>query len=247
VAVVLPAAAVSVWLLVSVSGGSEEAPGPPKAAIVDQLSLTAPNPDFGEQAGEMLERAGYQVDYFPGEVVRVDFYRDLPTHGYEIILLRAHAAGQDFGEDAYGEDVSLFTSERVGPGKYVKEQRERLLKGVGYTARDMEEGNLFFGIPPAYVESKMRGNFDGATVVLMGCDVLRAQNMAEAFVGRGAGAVVGWDRTVSASHTDVATLSMLRQMLEDDLSPQEAAAAAMAEVGPDPYYESVFLSYPPEG
>ena len=37
--------------------------GPPRAAIVDQLSLTVPNPDFVESATETLERAGYIVDY----------------------------------------------------------------------------------------------------------------------------------------------------------------------------------------
>ena len=74
----------------------------------------------------------------------------------------------------------------------------------------------------------------------------RAQNRAAAFAGRGAGAVVGWDATVSARHTDLATLSMLRYLLVDELPVQEAAAASMAEVGPDPFYDSVFLSYPPE-
>ncbi len=32
-------------------------------------------------------------------------------------------------------------------------------------------------------------------------------------------------------------------MLEDGLSAEDAAEAAMAEVGPDPYYDAEFLSY----
>ena len=235
--------AVAAFFVLSPSDGGP--PGPPRAVIVDQLELTAPNPDFAKQATELLEAAGYEVDYVPGAEVTVDYYRELPSKGYEIVLLRAHAAGRELADDEYGDDVSLFTSERVSP-TYLKEQRDGLLKGVGYTREQMERGELLFGIPSSFVRESMQGDFGGATVVLMGCDVLRAKNMAEAFVGRGAGAVVGWDATVSARHTDLATLSMLRYLLVDELPVQEAAAASMAEVGPDPFYDSVFLSYPPE-
>ncbi len=240
----LAVGAVAAFFVLSGSDGGP--PGPPRAVIVDQLELTAPNPDFAKQATELLEAAGYEVDYVPGAEVTVDYYRELPSKGYEIVLLRAHAAGRELSDDEYGDDVSLFTSERVSATKYAKEQRERLVKGVGYNREQMERGELYFGIPSSFVQRSMKGDFGGATVVLMGCDVLRAQNMAEAFVDRGAGAVVGWDAPVSARHTDAGTLSMLRYLLVDELPVQEAAAAAMAEVGPDPYYDSVFLSYPPE-
>ena len=236
-------ASAAAFLILSPSG---EPPGPPRAVIVDQLELTAPNPDFAKQATELLEAAGYEVDYVPGAEVTVDYYRELPSKGYEIVLLRAHAAGRELAADDYGDDVSLFTSERVSANKYVREQRERLVKGVGFSREQMERGELYYGIPSSFVRESMQGDFGGATVVLMGCDVLRAQNMAEAFVDRGAGAVVGWDAPVSARHTDLGTLSMLRYLLVDELPVQEAAAAAMAEVGPDPYFDSVFLSYPPE-
>ena len=92
----------------------------------------------------------------------------------------------------------------------------------------------------------MRGGFDGANVVLMGCDVLRGEQLAAAFVDKGAGVVVGWDRPVTAAHTDAATLSLLRRYLVEGQSFEEAAAAASAELGPDPYYEGVLLSYTAE-
>lgn len=244
VAVALPLAAVVAFLVLSRSG--DEPPGPPRAVIVDQLSLTAPNPNFAARATEMLEAAGYEVDYVPGEEVTVDYYRELPTHNYEIVLLRAHAAALELADDDYGEEVSLFTSERVSANKYAREERERLLKGVGFSREQMEAGELYYGIPSGFVRESMKGDFDGAKVVLMGCDVLRAQNMAEAFIDKGADAVVGWDAPVSASHTDAATLSLLQYMLEEQLPIQEAAAAAMAELGPDPFFDSVLLSYPPE-
>ena len=236
--------AVVAFFVLSPSDGGP--PGPPRAVIVDQLELTAPNPDFAKQATELLVAAGYEVDYVPGAEVTVDYYRELPSKGYEIVLLRAHAAGRELAADDYDDDVSLFTSERVSATKYAREQRERLLKGVGFSREQMEAGELYYGIPSGFVRESMKGDFDGAKVVLMGCDVLRAQNMAEAFIDKGADAVVGWDAPVSASHTDAATLNLLRHMLEEQLPIQEAAAAAMAELGPDPFYDSVLLSYPPE-
>ncbi len=235
---IVVAAAASVWLLLSPGSG-----GPPTAAIVDQLSLTTPNQAFVEEATDLLGAAGYDVIYVPGEQVTVEFYRDLSASGYDVILLRAHAARQAL-EVEFADDVSLFTSERFNPNRYTEEGRRRLLTGVGYTQEDVEEGDLFYGIPPAFVESKMRGDFGGATVVLMVCDVLRAEAMAQAFVERGAGAVVGWDKSVTAPHTDAATLSLLRHFLSEDLPVQQSAEAAMADVGSDPATGAALLAYP---
>ena len=220
--------------------------GPPKAAIVDQLSLTAPNPAFAEEATAMLEEAGYAVDYVPGEQVTVDFYRSLPTHGYELIFLRAHAGRyQVDGEPT--DDTRLFTSEPYSPLKYVEEQRDGRLSISIFDRSDLEDNEAYFGIPADFVTSSMKGSFNDAKVILMGCDVLRGERLAKAFVEKGAEAVVGWDAPVSASHTDAATLELLRRHLFDDLSVPAAAAAAMDELGPDPYYDGVLLSYTSEG
>src|SRR3990170_2508335 len=71
-------------------GAGDEA-GPPRAAIVDQLAFNIQNPDFVTQATGLLEQAGYQVDYYPSDRITVDFYRRLPSKGYDFILFRAHA------------------------------------------------------------------------------------------------------------------------------------------------------------
>jgi hypothetical protein len=227
--------------LVSVWGGPAE---PPRAAIVDQLSLTYPNTQFVEAASEMLVDAGYEVDYYSGESVTVDFYRDLGTHGYDIVLVRAHAGRRV--SIAEGPTADLFSSERYIASKHVREQQEGSLK-VGSYSEDAEPGELLFTIPAQFVSSEMRGRFDGATVVLMGCDVLAGQTLAQAFVDRGAGSVVGWDSSVTAAHTDATTLRLLQGVLRERLSVQRAAVAAMAELGPDPFYQARLVAYPPEG
>jgi hypothetical protein len=217
--------------------------GPPSAVIVDQLSLTAPNDNFLSSARDALEGAGYRVDYVPGEQVTVEYYRNLPAQGYDIVLVRAHA-GRRVTADELSAD--LFTSEAYDSDRHVEDQEAGRLK-IGTYDEDAPLSEALFTIPAEFVSESMRGDFDGATVVLMGCDVLAGSALAAAFVDRGARAVVGWDDSVSAAHTDSATLVFLQNLLDRALPPEAAAAAAADEVGPDPYYGATLISYPAGG
>lgn len=226
------------WILLS--GGSP--PGPRTAVIVDQLSLSQPNPALAETATNMLERAGYAVDYYPGEEVTVDFYRDLPSHGYDLIVLRVHSGlARAYGEPT--DYVSLFTGEPFDETRHTAEGAAGLLGRAKYYDGSPE----YYGIVPAFIEASMKGRFDGATVIMLGCDGLTTDTSAEAFVHKGANAVVGWSGLVSAKHTDAATESLLRHLLADGLSIRDAVAQTMAEVGPDPEFGSVLGVYPSKG
>ena len=239
VALLIGVAALTYALLAG--GGDDAQPRPLTAVIVDQLALTYPNPEFVEEATQTLRDAGYAVDYVPGEDVTVDFYRDLPSQGYDMVVLRIHAARHQNNQS--GTEIllpELFTAEPYSLTEHTWEREQGYLGSVAYYEGDEE---TFFGIGPAFVAARMRGNFDGATVVMMGCNGLISDQMAAAFIRRGAGAFVSWDDLVSAAHTDAATLSLLGHMFGDELSPGDAAVATMNDVGPDPYYGSVLLSY----
>jgi hypothetical protein len=233
--------------------------GHAKAAIVDQLSLTFPNPTFVDSATSMLEKAGYAVDYYPGEEVTVNFYRDLPSHDYKLLILRVHSAvpGKDLTVrgnasaatvqrvlSAIGEDSVLFTSEPYSETSYLEEQEALRLVPVQYYADD--PGSWYFAITPDFMRSSMTGEFDGTTIVLLGCSGLAFDRTAAAFVEKGAKAVVGWTNLVSADHTDAATERLLQHLLAEGLTAKEAVAKTMTEVGPDPSYGSVLRIYPPE-
>jgi hypothetical protein len=221
-------------------GGSATAP---RAVIVDQLSLTAPNPSFAATARSLLEQAGYSVDYYPGEEVTVDFYRDLPTQDYDLLVLRVHSALTKLG-DKETDDVSLFTNETYNETKYLDEQAtQRLSVGAYYSGWPGE----YFAVTPVFVRSSMKGEFDDATIILMGCYGLTSDMMAEALVRKGAKSVVSWDGLVTAPHTDAATEHLLRHLLLDGLTVEEATAQSMAEVGPDPQNDSRLLVYPSGG
>jgi hypothetical protein len=223
-------------------------PGKPKAVIIDQLAITDPNPDFVNAAGTRLQAAGYAVDYYRADEVTVDFYRELPRKGYKFIVIRSHASQKVYERDrATGgsiekDGVALFTNESYTPFSHTDDQREYRL-GVG-SYPQLGITDKYFLIGPTFVQSSMKGQFHGATIVLMGCGGLSTKDMAQAFQRRGVSEFISWDTLVTAAHTDAATEALLTYLLSDGLPPSEAVAKTMADVGPDPSYGSRLLSFP---
>jgi hypothetical protein len=232
----------------------------PRAAIIDQLGSRTPNPSFVETTTATLEEAGYAVDYYGADQVTVEFLRDLPTHYYDLVVLRGHSAipGKDLTlpKDVdpatldrimrrIGNDVLLFTSEPYDETAYLDDQKALRLFPVVYRGDPMSES--YFAIASGFVESSMSGRFDGTTVILMGCSSLASDRTAAAFVDRGAGAVVGWSDTVSPEHTDAATERLVEHLVKDHLPVAEAVADTMSEVGPDPSYGAIMRAYPAGG
>lgn len=247
-AIAVPILFVSV--LVVLSGPGEKSAGlttvvpsmGPRAAIVDQLSLTQPNPTFVDTATAILKESGYAVDYHPGEEVTVEFYRSFPAQPYDLIIYRVHSAlGREDGEPA--DWVTLFTADSYHESWYVDEQKTRRLSKVSY----YEDGPPYFGIMPEFVRSSMKGDLQGSTVVLMGCDGLATDTIARALVDKGAKAVVSWNGLVTGDHTDAAAEQLLRHLVTEGLPLGEAVEKTAAEIGPDPAYGSVLRLYPPEG
>ena len=204
---------------------------PPRAAIIDQLGLTHPNQEFVALASAMLEVAAYQVDVYSGDEITVEFYKDLATHGYHLIVFRTHSSNVD----PTGE-IGLFTSELYREDQWVTEQlRGRLV--YGHTIPDAG-GPAYFAIVAAFVREEMRGRFDDTLLIIGGCETLASPELAEAFLDRGASAVVGWDDVVDLAHNDQAILRLLLGIVGEDMSLEEAIRRTMIDVGPDPVYHS---------
>jgi hypothetical protein len=212
------------------------------SAIVDHLSLTYSNQTFIKAATNLLKQAGYSVDYFPGDKVTVEFYRNLPAHGYKVIILRVHSSATN--PDGSEGPVTFFTAERLNPSKYVAEQHAGQLRGVAYTLEDIEKGITYFGITPLFVTQCMKGHFNNAAIIMMGCEGLRNTVMADAFLQKGAKLYIGWTGPVAASHTDAATLTLLENMLIQKQTIKQAIINAMSIWGRDPEPKSELLCYP---
>lgn len=217
---------------------------PPKAAIVDHLSLTVPNQTFVETATNTLKQAGFIVDYYPGEEVTVEFYINLPTHKYDIVILRVHSSAH--GRAGQEVAVSLFTSERVNMTKYVYEQQTDQLVEATFSGEEREKGIIYFGITPLFITYSMRGRFSNTVIIMMGCEGLHNPLMAIAFVEKGAKAYISWNGSVLASHTDLATTHLLQHLLIQKQTLEKAVRETMQDVGPDPAYKSELLHYPLE-
>ena len=236
-------------------------PSPPKAAIVDQGSLaptTGPNPVFVEKATGILKEAGFNVDYYPGEEVTVEFYRNLPNYDYDLIIVRTHSAmlnpnkykkldsASNFPKESY---LCIFTNEPVNEKKvekYYFDVVNKRLIGSFYKKGDEMKGDLYFGISPCFVTLSMRWKFDDTIIIMTGCDGLKKERMAKAYIQKGCKVYISFSGLVSADYTDKTTIYLLQHLLLEKLPVKEAVGETMREVGPDPTYKSVLGFYPIE-
>lgn len=210
---------------------------PSRAAIVDHLSASWPNPVFVKECTAILKGAGYKVDYYKGGDVTVELYRNLPTHGYELIVLRVHSA--------YIHQylsLAMFTSEPYSKKSYVYEQlRNRVASG--YIEPYQKGDPRYLVITDKFVRFSMKGSFDDAIIIMMGCTGIK-KCAATAFLQKGAKAYIGWNGLVSARHTDLATIRLLRHLLRDKETISKAVSKTMKEMGREPQYESRLLFWP---
>lgn len=205
-----------------------------KAAIVDQLSGTFPNPSFNDNAKTILVSAGYTVDYYGPDQVTVDFFRNLPSKGYGLVIIRAHSTGWA----RFGDPVAIFTSEPYSRDKYMLEQlSDSVSSGL------LANNQAYFVVTSNFVRKSMQGEFPKSIIVMMGCTGLITSEMAQAFVARGASVYISWDNSVTVDRTDEATTALLHS-LASGKNVEEAVNAAMSKVGTDPVFSSHLGFYP---
>jgi hypothetical protein len=185
---------------------------------MDQLSLNYPDPAFNTNITNALKAAGYSVDYSGPSSNAVDSFRQLPQAGYDLIIIRAHT----------GSSQSIITSEPYSQSEFVADQ----LSGKLVPA-EVDGGPWYFAITPKFVRQDMAGSFSGSSIIVMGCSALEGtQDIASAFLDRGANFFVGWDSSVSIIHTDTSTVAFVRLLSTGKSLPEATAQAGSA----DPVY-----------
>jgi len=212
----------------------------PAVAIVDHLSIQWPDQNFLQTIQTILNETSLKVEYYPNEDITVDFYRKLPSHNYKLIIFRVHSTAECSaeGQPPY---VVFFTSETYSTTKHVSEQLDMRLVYVNFPEN---EPPGYFGITPLFIEASMEGRLNDTIIISMGCDGLKENTMAEAFVEKGAKAYISWNGSVSASHTDEATTFLLRHLITENQTIKNAVKETMNEVGPDPVDKSILMFYP---
>ncbi|MBK6768897.1 MAG: hypothetical protein IPG72_07800 [Ardenticatenales bacterium] len=232
-----------------------------RAVLIDELAVFAPHPAFVREIGATLDEAGYGMTYVPSQEVTVERLRSVPDDRANLIIVRAHAA-LIFDRGRWTDDAALFSSEPVDLATFDVSGLRALdpsaldrpsipaagaapvgASQLGAAAaaalipvrRDVgEDRRPYLGLGARFVRDHLRGRLrSDAVVVLMGCDTLRGRGLSEAFMSRGARAVIGWNREVSSAHTDRATASLVAHyVVHGDVA--EAVLAATVAVGPDP-------------
>jgi len=210
-----------------------------RAVIVDQLSSLRENEEFIANVTKELEDYGFEVDLYQGANVTVDLYRRLPTHGYKLIIFRAHS-GLLAENDVTKDRTVLFTNEEYSQLKHYDDQlHDRLVM-----ARVNERYPMVFGIPPKFIGESMEGKFDDAVVIMMGCSGLFLRDLAPAFIDKGASVYVAWNGSVELYYVDGATPYLVRQLCSGNMTVKEAVDSTMEVIGPDPEHGSGLEYYP---
>lgn len=205
------------------------------AAIIDQIGENFPSnstmaQEFNETSTSILEQAGFSVAYHKRETVTVSFFKELAKRDYGIIILRAH-----YAKRSSESEVDIFTSEEYRDGVY-----DYVSRG-NYT---WEPGKFYFAITPDFIK-RLDGSFPKSIIIAMGCWSLKPEyeEMADAFIQKGATAYIGWTEEVDIGHSDKETIRLLRMLLEEEKSIADAVGYVAHDRTFFPY-ESYMTFYP---
>jgi hypothetical protein len=215
-----------------------------RAAIIDQLYSNYPNEDFTTQITQDLEDYGFNVDIYQGDDITVDLFRDLPTHNYKLIIFRGHSGAVLSNPQELESIIGtyLFTNESFDRMKYTRER----LKDELAPARVSQGYPYVFAIGSKFITNSMKGNLDNAVVIVDGCSCLYDDDLAQAFVDKGASSYLAWDATVDLDYVDEATISLIENLCSEQITITKAVSLTMAQRGPDPKYGAVLKYYPQE-
>jgi hypothetical protein len=146
--------------------------------------------------------------------------------------------------------LGLFTSQLYIPSLnlYPDDVNNGRLVEAFFNEQQRQEGIIYYGIVPSFIEQSMKGEFKNTIIIMMGCEGLGYVNdntsqtytdMAEAFIEKGARVYIGWNGWVSVNYSDQATLDLLQNLLLKNQTINDAVG-----VGKDPYYNSTLAFYP---
>jgi len=220
-----------------ISGGA-------RAAIIDQLYSSYPNEDFTTSITQDLEDYGFKLDLYQGDDITVDLFRNLLAYDYKLIIFRGHSGAVTSNPQELESIIGtyLFTNESFDRMKYTRER----LKDELAPARVSQDYPYVFAIGSKFITNSMKGNLDNAVVIVDGCSCLYDDDLAQAFVDKGASSYLAWDATVDLDYVDEATISLIENLCSEKITIRKAVDLTMAQKGPDPKYGAVLKYYPQE-
>ena len=90
----------------------------------------------------------------------------------------------------------------------------------------------------------MMGTLDAAVIIVMGCDGMHFNDLALAFIDRGASPRSGRNRSVTMSCPDLVTGELLKKLCTGNRYVLDAMVQVVQEQGPGPEAGAVLRYYP---
>ena len=204
----------------------------PRAAIIDQISAFEPDTGPISEVAAALESAGFKVDVWQGQAVTVDFYRELPRYGYKLIVFRTHMSFYYLGTDtSLIKGTALFSGESYSTTRHISDQ----LNDTVIKANITRDSPAVFAINSKFITDTMEGRFDDTVILMMGCNSYYLDDMAKAFIQKGASTYVGWSSKVILEHLDRVLVELVDNLFTKQLNIETAITHTMNTTGHDPY------------
>ena len=197
------------------------------ALIIDSINQEG----FKTKSIDLLSRNGYSVDYYSGEEVSVEFLKNVPT-GYDLYIFRVHST-------CINNRTWVFSGEKYQANSYPILQIAELV----HKAKPSQESGYLFAVSPEFIQEYNKDGFKDGIVLMMGCEGLCVNDLAEAFCEEGASIYVSWDGNVCLKHTDRAFLSIIESICARKSTILEALEHAQNQIGRDPVYHSSLNYY----
>jgi hypothetical protein len=209
-----------------------------RALIIDQLSLTEPNASaIADWTGTLIQ-SGYTVDVIGGQDVSVNLYSRLPSLGYQVVVIRSHSGSRYDREGKVMEETFIFTNELYEESRYPFLQLKDAVAPVKVTPSSPS----YFAVGPKYMINEGRGVFPRTVIIMGGCAGLRLEDLAGAFVAKGASCYISWDASLSASYLDRCLSVLIPKLMVQSI--ETAVAETAREVGFETPYNANLKFYP---
>ena len=175
-------------------------------------------------SSELLQKTGYQVNVVSGDDVTIDYLMNIPRDS-DLYIFRVHSTCID-------NRTWVFSGERYKANSYPILQ----IAGLIHKAKPSQESGYLFAVSPEFIQEYNKGGFKDGVVLMMGCEGLCVNDLANAFCEEGASIYVSWDGNVCLSHTDRAFLSIIESICERKSTILEALEYTQNQIGNDPVY-----------
>ena len=179
------------------------------------------NPALFNAITSDLQDAGYSVSYYKNTQVTISLIESKLDSG--VVFNRGHG-----GYDSSTRQVMICSGERWSSTKYTYEQSQ----GWVIRAYILHNGQYydFFTYMPGLI-SNYYSNLPNSLIYMESCEGLKNATMANAWTGAGAGAYMGWTKSVLVVDGDDAAEENFHDMCINGLSVSEVVAKGYKSIG----------------